>query len=162
MPIFISFARYIFRIFIPKGPRLKSATHSICVKLLHKHDKLTQCCRAFTLALARLSCWAIERPVHIPTLWWLFEDSWCVVTVVGDTYTVEDWTECTQTHTQTQKWKQYIRQFHSVHLADIIKVFFVNLTKLFTKLRVWRDRYCWAGGGEGRVSVTVSNEHLLH
>ena len=36
--------------------RLKSATHSICVKLLHKHDKLTQCCRAFTLALARLSC----------------------------------------------------------------------------------------------------------
>ena len=37
-------------------PRLKSATHSICVKLLHKHDKLTQCCHAFTLALARLSC----------------------------------------------------------------------------------------------------------
>jgi len=28
------------------SPRLKSATHSICVKLLHKHDKLTQCCRA--------------------------------------------------------------------------------------------------------------------
>ena len=28
----------------------------ICAKLLHKHDKLTQCCRAFTLALARLSC----------------------------------------------------------------------------------------------------------
>ena len=54
MPIFVSFARYIFRIFIP---RLKSATHSICVKLLHKHDKLTQCCRAFTLALARLSCY---------------------------------------------------------------------------------------------------------
>ena len=38
------------------SPRLKSATHSICVKLLHMHDKLTQCCRAFTLALARLSC----------------------------------------------------------------------------------------------------------
>ena len=37
------------------SPRLKSATHSICVKLLHKHDKPTQCCRAFTLALARLS-----------------------------------------------------------------------------------------------------------
>jgi len=37
----------------------KSATHSICVKLLHihKHDKLTQCCRVFTSALARLSCW---------------------------------------------------------------------------------------------------------
>ena len=33
MPIFVSFAR--------------------CVKRLHKHDKLTQCCRAFTLALAR-------------------------------------------------------------------------------------------------------------
>ena len=32
------------------------ATLSICVKLLHKHDKLTQCCCAFTLALARLSC----------------------------------------------------------------------------------------------------------
>ena len=38
------------------SPRLKSATHSICVKLLHKHDKPTQCCRTFTLALARLSC----------------------------------------------------------------------------------------------------------
>ena len=38
------------------SPRLKSATHSVCVKLLHKHDKLTQCCCAFTLALARLSC----------------------------------------------------------------------------------------------------------
>jgi len=24
-------------------------THSICVKLLYKHDKLTQCCRAYTL-----------------------------------------------------------------------------------------------------------------
>jgi len=31
-------------------------SRSICVKLLHKHDKLTQCCRAFTLALARVSC----------------------------------------------------------------------------------------------------------
>jgi len=39
------------------SPRLKSATHSICVKLLHKHDKLTQCCRVFTLVLARLSCY---------------------------------------------------------------------------------------------------------
>jgi len=39
------------------SPRLKSATHSICVMLLHKHDKPTQCCRAFTLALARLSCY---------------------------------------------------------------------------------------------------------
>ena len=39
------------------SPRLKSATHSICVKLLQKHDKLTQCCRAFNLALARLSCY---------------------------------------------------------------------------------------------------------
>jgi len=29
------------------------------VKLLHKHDKLTQCCRAFTLALARLSCFSV-------------------------------------------------------------------------------------------------------
>jgi len=38
MPIFVSFARYIFRIFIPMD------------------DKLTQCCCAFTLALARLSC----------------------------------------------------------------------------------------------------------
>ena len=36
-------------------------THSICFKLLHKHDKLTQCCRAFTLALARLSCWLCCR-----------------------------------------------------------------------------------------------------
>ena len=38
------------------SPRLKSATHLICVKLLHKHHKLTQCCHAFTLALARLTC----------------------------------------------------------------------------------------------------------
>jgi len=38
MPIFVSFAHYIFRIFISKD------------------NKLTQCCRAFTLALARLSC----------------------------------------------------------------------------------------------------------
>jgi len=38
MPIFVSFARYIFRIFIPKA---EMATHSICVMLLHKHDKLT-------------------------------------------------------------------------------------------------------------------------
>ena len=42
------------------SPRVKLATHSICVKLLHKNDKLTQCCRAFTLALARLSCFSIE------------------------------------------------------------------------------------------------------
>jgi len=27
----------------------------------------------------------------------------------------------THRHTDTQKRKQYIRQFHSVHLADIIK-----------------------------------------
>jgi len=39
------------------SPRLKLATHSIFAKLWHKHDKLTQCCRAFTLALARLSCY---------------------------------------------------------------------------------------------------------
>jgi len=42
----------------------KSATHSICVKLLHKHDKLTQCCRTFTLALARLSC-IFVRDEHV-------------------------------------------------------------------------------------------------
>ena len=32
--------------------------------------------------------------------------------------------KCAQTHTQTdaQKWKHYIRQFHSVHVADIITV----------------------------------------
>jgi len=28
----------------------------------------------------------------------------------------------TDTHTDTQKWKQYIRQFHSVHLAVIITI----------------------------------------
>jgi len=27
------------------------------------------------------------------------------------------WSECTQTY--RQKWKQYIRQFHSVYLADM-------------------------------------------
>ena len=50
------------------SPRLKSATHSICDKLLHKHDKLTQCCRAFTLALARLSCSSVlnrQREHHL-------------------------------------------------------------------------------------------------
>ena len=52
------------------SPRLKSATHSICVKLLHKHDKPTQSCRAFTLALARLSCFFVGRKrkhTHIVT-----------------------------------------------------------------------------------------------
>jgi len=43
MPIFVSFARYIFRIFIPR------------------HDKLTHCCRTFTLTLARLSCFYFRR-----------------------------------------------------------------------------------------------------
>ena len=42
MPIFVSFTRYIFRIFISR------------------HDKVTHCCRAFTLALARLSCFPIQ------------------------------------------------------------------------------------------------------
>ena len=48
------------------GPKCwdKSATHSTCVKLLHKHDKLTQCCRAFTLALARLSCFLKVKSVR--------------------------------------------------------------------------------------------------
>ena len=49
------------------SPRLKSATHSICVKLLHKHDKLTQCCRAFILALARLSS-KNQDSGHLPSL----------------------------------------------------------------------------------------------
>jgi len=48
------------------SPRLKSATHSICVKLIHKHDKLTQCCHAFTLALARLSCYTEVNTKHNP------------------------------------------------------------------------------------------------
>ena len=48
------------------SPRLKSATHSICVKLLHKHDKLTEWCRAFTLALARLSCFTGRMPFLPP------------------------------------------------------------------------------------------------
>jgi len=47
-------------------------THSTCVKLLHKHDKLTQCCRAFTLALARLSCYSHELSVPINTVLVLF------------------------------------------------------------------------------------------
>jgi len=36
--------------------------------------------------------------------------------------------ECAQTHRQTdrQKWKQYICQFHSVHLADIIMSYCVT------------------------------------
>jgi len=51
------------------SPRLKSATHSICVKLLHKHDKVTQCCRAFTLALARLSCKMWRGTTHVMGLW---------------------------------------------------------------------------------------------
>jgi len=48
------------------SPKLKSATHSICVKLFHKHDKRTQCCHAFTLALARLSC--IVYCIILPSL----------------------------------------------------------------------------------------------
>ena len=59
MPIFVSFAHYVFRIFIPKAEIIIF----YCVKLLHKHDKLTQCYREFTVALARLSCcgFVIER-----------------------------------------------------------------------------------------------------
>ena len=60
MPIFVSFARHIFRIFIPKAEIIIF----YCVKLLHKHDKLTQCCRAFTLALARLSCCTFLLNTH--------------------------------------------------------------------------------------------------
>ena len=45
-------ARYIFRIFIPKA----EIGHPFNLCQAIKHDKLTQCCRAFTLALARLSC----------------------------------------------------------------------------------------------------------
>jgi len=45
----------------------KSATHSIYVKLLHKHDKLTQCCCAFTLVLARLSCTEVIFTLHTRT-----------------------------------------------------------------------------------------------
>jgi len=38
-----------------------------CFTVLHKHDKLrpTQCCRAFTLALPRLSCFIL----HVRTPW---------------------------------------------------------------------------------------------
>jgi len=44
-------------------------------------------------------------------------------TFLGEQYIVEDWTECAQTDkTDRQKWKQYIHQFHSVHLEDIIKM----------------------------------------
>jgi len=39
------------------------------------------------------------RPVHIPTVWCQFGDG-CVV---GGVHTVEDWTKCAQTHTQTHK-----------------------------------------------------------
>ena len=37
-------------------------------------------------------------------------------------------TECARTHrqTETQKWKQYICQFHSVHLADTKRHFLVT------------------------------------
>ena len=34
----------------------------------HKHDKLTQCCRTFTLALARLSCYITAATVLIPII----------------------------------------------------------------------------------------------
>jgi len=61
MPIFVSFARYIFRMFIPKAEIIIFYR----VKLLHKHDKLTQCCRAFILALARLSCCIYDIDAYI-------------------------------------------------------------------------------------------------
>ena len=49
---------------------------------------------------------------------------------MGGTHTVENGTECAQTHSHTHthrqtdrqtEVKEYIRQFHSVHLADIIR-----------------------------------------
>ena len=55
--------------FTDMGGNNSWTTHSICVKLLHKHDKLTQCCRVFTLALARLSCmvssWLLTGTVEL-------------------------------------------------------------------------------------------------
>jgi len=63
------------------SPRLKSATHSICVKLLHKHDKLTQCCRAFTLALARLSCFPfLQAKSHFHTTYY-FAHNCCTISL---------------------------------------------------------------------------------
>jgi len=53
-----------------------------------------------------------------------------------DTHTVEDWTECAQTHTDTQKWKQHIHQFYSVHLADTIS----QLSKFVS---LWRKDNNW-------------------
>ena len=41
----------------------------------------------------------------------------------------------TDTHTDTQKWRQYIRQFHSVHLADI------NIGNPFRRMECGRERY---------------------
>ena len=92
---------------------------------------------------------AYIRQVHIPTIWCQFGDGWCVV---GGTRTVEDWTDCAQTHTHThthtQKWKQYICQFHSVHLADIIKVSnnyanFDTQQKQFNPLKLSLNSLSW-------------------
>ena len=57
----------ISRDFACLGGNNSWTTHSICVKLLHIHDKLTQCCRAFTLALARLSCCILKNAEHVRT-----------------------------------------------------------------------------------------------
>jgi len=51
----------------------------------------------------------------------------------------------THTHTDTEKRKQYIRQFHSVHLADIITIIgyrtmqHVGLTSHCLPLSLWQD-----------------------
>jgi len=46
---------------------------------------------------------------------------------VATVYTaVVEWTECTHRHTHTdrQKWKQYICQFYSIHLVDIVNLLY--------------------------------------
>jgi len=41
---------------------LRTRRAMMMMMILHKHDKPTQCCRAFTLALARLSCFYCMMP----------------------------------------------------------------------------------------------------
>ena len=59
----------------------------------------------------------------------------------------------THRRTRTQKWKQYIRQFHSVHLADIITLYLGCLQKKILRAAEQSDNR--SRGWRHRRDVTV-------
>ena len=61
----------------------------------------------------------------------------------------------TDTQTHTQKWKQYVRQFHSVHLADIINVTYYVIWRCMCSDGKWQ-------GSDRRARCSPPGTSLLH